>query len=51
MTKKDYELIASWVRYCMGTRIDHHAITMLAGMLKQNKKFDQSKFYKACGIE
>ncbi len=64
MTKKDYELIAQsiWrsgyikdnnkIRQEAREKMRHLIAIDIASSLKnENPRFDQSKFYKACGID
>lgn len=62
MTKKDYELIARWLKYTMyddgqvNTELEVAGIEQVCENLaiafeQNNPKFNRSKFLKACGLE
>jgi hypothetical protein len=54
MTKKDYELIAEWLKHCDSEGWTDHAELMaeeLADTLEQkNTNFNRTYFLEACGI-
>ena len=62
MTKKDYELIASMIRYCKehytepNKAVIDATLECLAGklsekLLEDNEKFDSDRFMSTCGFD